>query len=59
MRIFVTNIVTVPFFTHWTVNMQFNKHAVVLLPGGNPGEFSVHSLPSTEERVSHYFDASP
>ena len=33
MRIFVTTI-TVSLFVHWTtVDMQFNKHAVVLLHG--------------------------
>jgi len=26
-------IITVPFFAHWTMDMQFNKDAVVLLHG--------------------------
>jgi len=32
MRIFVM-VITVAFFAHWTMDMQFNKHAVVLLQG--------------------------
>jgi len=50
MRTFVT-IIAVPFFAHWTMDMQFDKHAVV------PGRarwgmlFTVHSLTSLRGRT--------
>jgi len=47
MGIFVT-IITVTFFAHWTIDMQFNKHGVVLLHGRELWEY--RSLTS-----SHYF----
>jgi len=41
--------------------MQFNKHAVVLLPGRERLGllFTVHSLRSAEELISHYFAMLP
>jgi len=42
----------------WSLDMQFNKHAVVLLPGRERWGMSFtlsHTLLSAEERVSNYF----